>query len=106
MRSFIEELRHRNVFRVAIAYAVVGWLLAQVTDLVVDAFNLASSDACRLLVCSTVDGPGDSSTCGSPDCELKWSTQHIVEFVCRTTEPQRLSGSLVQLQSDLVEFGL
>ena len=40
MRGFFEELRHRNVFRVAIAYAVVGWLLAQVADLVVDAFNL------------------------------------------------------------------
>ena len=40
MRGFFEELRHRNVFRVAIAYAIVGWLLAQVADLVVDAFNL------------------------------------------------------------------
>ena len=43
MRNFFEELRHRNVIRVAIAYAVVGWLLAQVTDLVVDAFNLPDS---------------------------------------------------------------
>lgn len=40
MRSFIEELRYRNVFRVAIAYTVVGWLIAQVADLVFDAFNL------------------------------------------------------------------
>jgi TolB-like protein len=40
MRGFIEELRYRNVFRVAIAYAVIGWLVAQVSDLVVDAFNL------------------------------------------------------------------
>ena len=40
MRGFIEELRYRNVFRVAIAYIVVGWLVAQVADLVVDAFNL------------------------------------------------------------------
>jgi len=30
MRAFIEELRHRNVFRVGIAYVITGWLLAQV----------------------------------------------------------------------------
>jgi adenylate cyclase len=38
--NLLEELRYRNVFKVAAAYAVVGWLLAQVADLVVDAFNL------------------------------------------------------------------
>ncbi|MEJ2298774.1 MAG: hypothetical protein P8X94_09815 [Woeseiaceae bacterium] len=38
--NLFEELRYRNVFKVAAAYAVVGWLLAQVADLVVDAFNL------------------------------------------------------------------
>jgi TolB-like protein len=38
--NLFEELRHRNVFKVAAAYAVVGWLLAQVADLIVDAFNL------------------------------------------------------------------
>ena len=39
MRGFIEELRYRNVFRVAIAYVVAGWLIAQVADLAADAFN-------------------------------------------------------------------
>ena len=43
MRGFIEELKYRNVFRVAVAYVVVGWLIAQVADLVVDAFNLPDS---------------------------------------------------------------
>ena len=38
--NLLQELKYRNVFRVAAAYAVVGWLLAQVADLVVDAFNL------------------------------------------------------------------
>ena len=27
MRGFIEELRHRNVFRVGVAYVVTGWLI-------------------------------------------------------------------------------
>jgi TolB-like protein len=39
MRGFIEELRYRNVFRVAVAYIVAGWLIAQVSDLAADAFN-------------------------------------------------------------------
>ena len=39
MRGFIEELRYRNVFRVAIAYIIASWLLAQVADLAADAFD-------------------------------------------------------------------
>ena len=43
MRSLIEELRYRNVFRVSIAYTVISWLIAQVADLVFDAFDLPSA---------------------------------------------------------------
>lgn len=43
MRGFFEELKYRNVFRVGVAYVVVGWLIAQVADLVVSAFNLPDS---------------------------------------------------------------
>jgi TolB-like protein len=39
MRGFIEELRHRNVFRVGVAYIIAGWLIAQAADLATDAFN-------------------------------------------------------------------
>ena len=39
MRGFIEELRYRSVFRVAVAYVVAGWLIARVADLAADAFN-------------------------------------------------------------------
>jgi TolB-like protein len=39
MRGFIEELRYRNVFRVAIAYIIAGWLIAQAADLAADAFD-------------------------------------------------------------------
>jgi len=37
------ELRRRNVFRVAAAYSVTAWLLAQVTDLVLDNFGAPDS---------------------------------------------------------------
>ncbi len=36
MTSFWGELKRRNVVRVAIAYAVVAWLLLQVADVVLD----------------------------------------------------------------------
>lgn len=39
VRGLIEELRHRNVFRVGVAYVVAGWLIAQIADLAADAFN-------------------------------------------------------------------
>jgi adenylate cyclase len=34
--SFLEELKRRNVFRVGIAYVVSGWLLLQVTDIILN----------------------------------------------------------------------
>ena len=37
--SLIAELKRRNVFRVAVAYAVIAWLLAQVADLAFDNFG-------------------------------------------------------------------
>ncbi len=37
--AFIQELKRRNVFRVAIAYAVVAWLIAQVAALALDSFG-------------------------------------------------------------------
>jgi adenylate cyclase len=38
--SFFEELKRRNVFRVAIAYAVISWLLLQVGDTLAPALHL------------------------------------------------------------------
>ena len=40
MPSFIGELKRRNVFRVAIAYCAVSWLLLQACGLIFDAFEL------------------------------------------------------------------
>jgi TolB-like protein len=37
--SFFEELKRRNVFRVAIGYIITAWLLLQVVDLVLDNIN-------------------------------------------------------------------
>jgi TolB-like protein/lipoprotein NlpI len=37
--SFVNELKRRNVFRVAIAYLIVAWLIAQVAALALDSFG-------------------------------------------------------------------
>ena len=37
--SLFAELKRRNVFRVAVAYTVVAWLLAQVADVAFDNFG-------------------------------------------------------------------
>ena len=38
--SLFNELKRRNVFRVVGAYLVMSWLLLQVADVVLDAFNV------------------------------------------------------------------
>ncbi len=37
--SFVSELKRRNVFRSVLTYAVAGWLLAEVMELVTGAFQ-------------------------------------------------------------------
>ncbi len=39
MASFFSELKRRNVVRVGLAYAIVGWLLLEVASLMFDAFK-------------------------------------------------------------------
>jgi len=34
--QFFDELKRRNVFRVAVAYIIAGWLVMQVADVVLD----------------------------------------------------------------------
>jgi hypothetical protein len=38
--SFIQELKRRNVFRVALVYVVVSWLLMQIGDVMFPALLL------------------------------------------------------------------
>ena len=54
-RSFFAELKRRNVYKVAVAYAVVGWLLVQVATQVFPFFEIPNW-AVRLVVLAIVVG--------------------------------------------------
>jgi TolB-like protein len=53
--SFFSELKRRNVYKVAVAYAVVGWLLVQVATQVFPFFEIPNW-AVRLIVLAIVIG--------------------------------------------------
>src|SRR4030095_13087057 len=54
-KNFFAELRRRNVYKVAIAYAIVGWLLVQVATQVFPFFEIPNW-AVRLIVLFIVIG--------------------------------------------------
>src|SRR4249920_3393209 len=54
-RNFFAELKRRNVYKVAVAYAVVGWLLVQVATQVFPFFEIPNW-AIRLVVLAIVIG--------------------------------------------------
>ena len=55
LRNFFAELKRRNVYKVAVAYAVVGWLLVQVATQVFPFFEIPNW-AVRLIVLLIVVG--------------------------------------------------
>ncbi len=55
MNNFFSELKRRNVYKVAVAYAVVGWLLVQIATQVFPFFEIPNW-AVRLVVLAIVIG--------------------------------------------------
>src|SRR3979411_2662251 len=53
--NFFAELMRRNVYKVAVAYAVVGWLLVQITTQVFPFFEVPNW-AVRLVVLAIIIG--------------------------------------------------
>src|SRR5215212_7384038 len=53
--SFFSEIKRRNVYKVAVAYAVVGWLLVQVTTQVFPIFEIPNWTS-RLIVLAIIIG--------------------------------------------------
>src|SRR5436853_5895483 len=55
--NFFAELKRRNVFKVAVAYAVVGWLVIQVTATIVPALHLPDGLTTAVVVLILVGFP-------------------------------------------------
>jgi len=55
--SFFSELKRRNVYKVAVAYAVVGWLVIQVTATIVPALHLPDGLTTSVVVLVLVGFP-------------------------------------------------
>src|ERR1700738_5242494 len=55
--SFFAELKPRNVYKVAVAYAVVGWLVIQITATIVPALHLPDGLTTAVVVLTLVGFP-------------------------------------------------
>lgn len=55
--SFFEELRRRNVLRVGLAYSAIAWLLAQISDMVLGAFDAPDWMLAALLIMLAIGLP-------------------------------------------------
>src|SRR5215467_16380488 len=55
--SFFSELKRRNVYKVAVAYAVVGWLVMQVASTVVPALHLPDTITTAVVVLTLLGFP-------------------------------------------------
>src|SRR5438445_2991469 len=56
-RNFFAELKRRNVYKVAVAYAVVGWLVIQVTATIVPALHLPDGLTTAVVMLTLVGFP-------------------------------------------------
>ena len=56
-RGFFAELKRRNVYKVAVGYAVVGWLVMQVAATIVPALHLPDSLTTTVVVITLLGFP-------------------------------------------------
>ena len=57
MGNFFSELKRRNVYKVAVAYGVVGWLIIQVTATIVPALHLSDAVTTTVVVLTMLGFP-------------------------------------------------
>jgi TolB-like protein/Tfp pilus assembly protein PilF len=57
MKNFLGELKRRNVYKVAVAYAVVGWLIIQVTATIVPALHLPDGLTTAVVILTLIGFP-------------------------------------------------
>jgi TolB-like protein len=80
-KSFFGELKRRNVYKVAVAYAVVGWLVMQVASTVVPALHLPDAITTAVVVVTLLGFP--------IALVLAWAFELTSEGIKRTEEADR-----------------
>src|SRR5438128_12689937 len=83
--NFFSELKRRNVYKIAVAYAVVGWLLVQVATQVFPFFEIPNW-AVRLIVLAIVIGFPIALV-------LAWAFELTPEGIKRTEDVDLPAGS-------------
>jgi hypothetical protein len=77
--NFFAELKRRNVYKVSVAYAVVGWLLTQIATQVLPIFE-TSNWAVRLVVLAIAVGFPIALV-------IAWAFEHTQEGLTSTRQP-------------------
>src|SRR6202048_2148479 len=83
--NFFAELKRRNVYKVAVAYAVVGWLLVQITTQVFPIFEIPNW-ALRLIVLAIIIGFPIALV-------IAWAFELTPEGLKRTEDVDRAAGA-------------
>ncbi len=98
--NFFKELQRRNVYRVAIAYLVTAWLLAQVADLALGAFGAPPWVQKTLLFLLALGFP--------VACLLAWAYELTPQGIKRSSDAPGPGGSTIggHKTLDLVIIGL
>ena len=96
MKNFFAELKRRNVYKVAVAYAVVGWLVMQVASTVVPALHLPDAITTAVVMLTLLGFP--------IALVLAWAFELTPEGIKRTEDlapadqtPQRSTGKFTAL---------
>src|SRR5215470_854784 len=79
--NFFSELKRRNVYKVAVAYAVVGWLVIQVASIVLPTFH-APEWTLQVIIAVVVIGFPAALVCS-------WAFEITPEGIVRESEVER-----------------
>src|SRR6059058_5284370 len=84
-RNFLAELKRRNVYKVAVAYAVVGWLVIQVSSTVLPAFHAPEWVVQTLMVLVAIGLP--------IALVIAWAFELTPEGIKRTEDADRTASA-------------
>src|SRR5437879_11640091 len=90
--NFFAELKRRNVYKVAVAYAVVGWLIIQVTATIVPALHLPDGLTTAVVVLTLIGFP--------VALVIAWAFEMTPEGMKRTEDVDPFDSRSGQVLSD------